>query len=118
MPLVSREKGKTVMQKVRIADDHWKRMKGLMFEKFENFDYALVFELERETIAGAAIHMLFVFFPIDIIYLNSEKKVVDLALNLKPFSIGYAPKKAAKYFIEMPAGKGKEIALGEKIDWR
>ncbi|MFH1256452.1 MAG: DUF192 domain-containing protein [Candidatus Diapherotrites archaeon] len=117
MPLANRSTGKVLMEKVRIANDHWKRMQGLMFEKFENFNYALVFELERETVAGAAIHMLFVFFPIDVVYLDREKRVVDIALNLKPFSLGYSPKKAANYFIELPAGKGKEVKIGEQLDW-
>lgn len=81
-------------------------------------DYALVFELEKETRLGASIHMLFVFFPIDVVYLDSGKKVVDIKSGLKPWSLNYTPKKAAKYFVEFPVGKLREkIGLGDVLQW-
>lgn len=105
------------MEKVRIADSFFKRFKGLMFSKKP--DYALVFELEKEGRINASIHMLFVFYPIDAVYLNSKKKVVDIKLNLKPFSLNYTPKKPAKYFIEFPTGIiENKISLNDELEWQ
>ncbi len=88
-----------------------------MFERADNFDYALVFELPRESRLGASVHMFFVFFPIGIVFLDSEKKVVDKAV-LKPWMLNYTPKKAAKYFVELQPEKISEIKLGEKLEWK
>jgi len=108
--------GKTIMKKTRLADTFPKKLKGLMFEKKKNFDYALIFELPLETRIGASVHMMFVFFPIEIVYLDSKKKVVDKA-TLNPWTLNYTPKKPAKYFVEMPKRQGKKIRLGEKLGW-
>lgn len=117
MPLLDKTTGKEIIGRVLVAEAHWQRLKGLMFEDPAKFDYALVFPLERESIANAAIHMLFVFFPIDVVYLSKGKKVVDIAKNLPPFSLGYAPKKPSKFFIELPAGKSNGIKTGDALDW-
>ena len=115
--LSNKRTGKKIIDKVVVAENHWQKMKGLMFEDPNMFDYALVFCLPRESIANASIHMLFVFFPIDIVYLNKSKKVVDLAKNLQPFSLGYVPKKPSKFFVELPAGKSRGIKVGDKLQW-
>jgi hypothetical protein len=105
-----------LIEKSKVANSFLKRFKGLMFSKKP--DYALIFELKKEGKLNASIHMLFVFFPIDVVYLNSEKKVVDIKLNLKPFALNYTPKKKAKYFIEFPAGIiEKKISLNEELEW-
>jgi uncharacterized membrane protein (UPF0127 family) len=107
---------KVIIKKVRFASNTWERTKGLMFEKEKNFDYALVFSFPAESRIGTSLHMLFVFFPVDVIFLNKNKEVVDKAV-LEPFTPNYTPKKAAKYVIEMPKGKTKGIKIGQKINW-
>ena len=107
---------KLLMKKVRLANTPWQRTKGLMFEDKKKFDYALVFDFPRESKIGTSLHMIFVFFPIDVIFLNKSKKVVD-KVTLPPFQPNYTPKKAAKYVIEMPEGKNKKIKIGDKISW-
>jgi uncharacterized membrane protein (UPF0127 family) len=100
-----------------MADSFFKRLKGLMFSK--EFDFALIFPFQLESRVGASIHMLFVFTPIDVVYLNKGKKVVDLKESLQPWTLNYTPKQAAKYLIELPAGliKKKGIKLGHLLDW-
>lgn len=115
--LFNKSTGKKVMDRVVIAEQHWQKMKGLMFEDPARFDYGLVFVLRRESIAKAAIHMLFVFFPIDVVYLDKERKVVDIARNLQPFTLGYSPKKPSKFFVELPAGKANGIKTGHELEW-
>ncbi|PJA16774.1 MAG: hypothetical protein COX63_03110, partial [Candidatus Diapherotrites archaeon CG_4_10_14_0_2_um_filter_31_5] len=75
-------------------------------------------ELEKEGKINSSIHMLFVFYPIEVVYLNKEKKVVDIKLNLKPWALNYTPKKPAKYFIEFLAGTvGNKIGLNDELEW-
>lgn len=107
--------GKTIISKVRVASELGK-VKGLMFEKKEKHDYALIFKMHAESRIGCSLHMMFVFFPIDVLFLNSEKKVVD-KVTLNPWQLNYTPKKAAKYVVEMPKGLGKKVKIGEKVSW-
>ncbi len=115
--LLNKGSGKKVMEKTKLASDPWLRLKGLMFEDGKNFDYALVFDLGDEHQLTASIHMMFVFFPIDVVWLDKNKKVVDKVEDLKPFTPNHTPKKRARYFIEMPLGKGKLIKIGDELEW-
>ena len=115
--LLNKTTKKKIIDKTFIAKTPWQKMKGLMFEDAKKFNYGLIFCLPRESIANSTIHMLFVFFPIDLVYLNKDKKVVDIAKNILPFSLGYAPKKPSKYFVELPVGKSKKIKLGDELQW-
>lgn len=114
--LYNKTKKRRIIGKVRIAGSSFARFKGLMFERQENFDYALIFPLPYESRIGASVHMLFVFFPIDIFFLDSGKKVVDKA-TLRPWTLNYTPRQAAKYLVEMPAGTLGKIKLGDKLKW-
>ncbi len=109
--------GKTILMKnVKLAQNSWERTKGLMFEEKKKFNYALVFNFPVESRIGCSLHMLFVFFPIDVLFLNKDKVIVD-KVTLNPFIPNYTPKKAAKYVIEMPNGKAKNVKIGQKVDW-
>ncbi len=108
---------KIIIKKVKHAKNFFSKAKGLMFQK--KIDFALIFHLNSETMIGASIHMLFVFTPIDVVFLNEEKKVIDLVENLQPWSLNYTPKLKAKYIIELPPKtiKGK-ISLRDKLEWK
>ena len=112
--LINSSTKQIISKKTKIANTSFLRFKGLMFEKKENFNYALIFELNKESKIGSSVHMMFVFFPIDIVFLDSEKKVVDI-VTLNPWKLNYTPKKPAKYFIELEQGKTKEIKIGDGL---
>jgi len=115
--LLNKSSGKKIIPSVKFARTSWQRLKGLMFENKDSFDYALVFELPSESVLQASVHMLFVFFPIDIVFLDRKKKVVDIARALQPFTPNFSPKKPAKFFVELPFGKADGIKEGDFLDW-
>ena len=92
-------------------------MRGLMFAPRKSVDYALVFEFPESSRWGASIHMFFVFFRIDAIFLDEQKKVVDIARRLAPFSLGHVPKVPATYLVEIPSDAGLEVKIGDRLDW-
>ena len=102
-----------IIEKTRIASSFFSRFKGLMLETKQ--DYALIFVLEKETIIGASIHMMFVFFPIDIIYLNKDKKVIKIMKRILPFTLFITPVKC-KYIIELK--NSKTLQLNDKISFK
>lgn len=98
--IVSRDK--------KILRDIFSKSIGLMFSKKQ--DKALVFVFKKEQLH--CIHMFFVFFPIDIIFLNEKKEVVEIKKSLRPFTV-YHSRKMSKCFIETKI-KNK-IDIGDKI---
>ncbi len=62
--------------------------------------------------------MFFVFYPIDIVFLDEKKHVVECNNCFMPFEI-YYPKTFAKYALELPTGtiKNSSIELGDCITW-
>ena len=117
MPLSNKTTGKPIIERVRLAQGLWAQFRGLMLERPSRFDYALVFPLPFESRVGASVHMLFVFFPLDLVFLDKNKRVVDKKEGFRPFSLNYTPKKPAACFIELPAGLGKGIKVGDELGW-
>lgn len=114
--IINKTSGKKIIGKVKFARTFLSRAVGLMFLRRKNFDFGLVFELPEESRIAGTIHMLFVFFPIDAVYLDSHRKVVDIARGLKPFALNYTPKKPAKYLVELPSGFA-EVREGDELGW-
>src|SRR3989338_7990502 len=115
MPLINKTKKRIIIKKVKVAKTPAQRMRGLMFSRRP--DYALILCMPRESRIGSAIHMLFVFYPLDVLFLNAKKRVVDKVLSLRPFSLNYVPKRAAKYVVELPEGLGKKAGIGDLLQW-
>ena len=79
-------------------------------------DISLIFDFEKEKIIS--LHMIFVFYPIDVLFLDRIKLVVDLKENFAPFTF-YASKKKAMYAIELPKGTIKKSGtnVGDRINF-
>jgi uncharacterized protein len=114
--LFNKTKNKKIIENVKFAKTYAQKTKGLIFEKPDHFNYALIFEFSKETRHKASLHMMFMRFPIGVLFLNKEKKVVDIA-ELKPWQLNYTPKQKAKYAIEMPIHKIWDISLEDVIEW-
>ncbi|MGM0754163.1 MAG: DUF192 domain-containing protein [Bacillota bacterium] len=83
------------------------RLKGLMFRKRP---------LEEEglwIIPCNSIHMFFMNFPIDAVFLDQEQKVIKLVPDLQPWKMTF-PVKHAHSVIELPAGSIKRLRIKEE----
>jgi uncharacterized membrane protein (UPF0127 family) len=70
----------------------------------------------RESVARATIHMLFVFFPIAVVWLDGERRVVDKAMA-RPFRPYYAPCKPAQYYVEGHPSLLERVRVGDRIEF-
>ena len=105
-----------IFDKLTYQRNFFELSRGLMFRKdISESNEAYIFVLDRER--KAAITMMFVFFSIDVVWLNSKFEVVDTKENVKSFSFHTGHKDKAKYFIEMPLGSLKKhnIKISDKI---
>ena len=51
-----------------------------------------------------SIHMFFMRFPIDVLYLDRDHRVVRAQQGIRPWRIGPLYTKGARFVIELPAG--------------
>ena len=80
---------------------------GLMFRRLKKGN-SIVLTCLNEGIFSSAIHMLFVFYPLDIVWLDENKIVVDKK-TVKPFTLFAYPKKPARYIVEMRKDFSKDF---------
>ena len=114
MSIVNLTTGKNVAESHKMAKDFFSRLRGLMFSKPS--EDALVLSFSNEF--RVSLHMFFVFYPIDVIFVNKMGQVVDLKENFRPFAY-YKSSEKAVLAIEFPSGalrasgteKGHKIAV-------
>ena len=90
-----------------------------IFSKFKGLMFSNKLKKGRSIILvgnNLSLHMFFVFFPIDIVYLDSNKKVVEIRQAI-PFLSFIRPKKKSKYVIEMNRGENV-LKIGDKVELR
>jgi len=118
-------KGKTVIaENVEVAEGFFHKMRGLMLRGSLPRNSCLLMIFEKPEKHG--IWMPLMRFSIDIVFLDSQKRVVGLHERVKPVSFWkktwrvYYPEKHAKYAIELPAGtiKRKGIAAGNLLQFQ
>ncbi|MCS7179092.1 MAG: DUF192 domain-containing protein [Anaerolineae bacterium] len=105
---------KTLPVRARWCASFWCRLRGLTFRRHLPSNEALLLVGRQESRIGTAIHMLFVFFPIAVIWLDRTGKVVDTALA-RPFRLWYAPRLPARDVLEGPPGLLEEVSVGDLL---
>ena len=113
MPVANITKNKVIADNFKICDNISSKFIGLMFSK-DNKKIALILKFAEEKIIS--LHMFFVFYPIDVLFLNKNKIVVDKKENFKPFTF-YKSMEKSMYAIELPnaAIKRTKTRIGDKI---
>ena len=90
-------KGTDIVTEGDVADRFWSRLKGLIGRTSLAPGQGLLIRPSK------GVHMWFMRFPIDVIYVGEGDRVVDVDENMRPWAIG-RPRAAARYVIEVPAG--------------
>jgi uncharacterized membrane protein (UPF0127 family) len=107
-------RGEQLLGRVRRCESFLCRLRGLTFRRGLNDDEGLWLIGPRESRFEAAIHMLFVFFPITAIWLDGSGRVVDVRLA-HPFWPWYVPRAAARDVLEGPPELLARISVGESV---
>lgn len=108
------EDGTPLPLDVRRCDTFFCRLRGLQFRRALPDGEGLLFIHPAESRTATSIHMFFVFFDIGVIWLAADGTVVDAQLA-KPFRPYYAPRAAAKYFLEGPPALLDWVQIGERL---
>ncbi|HMK45185.1 MAG TPA: DUF192 domain-containing protein [Methanocella sp.] len=108
--------GTVVATSVELASTLIKQTIGLMFRSSIPEHYAMIFDMRREQYIG--IHMLFVRFPIDLVYLDKDRRITDIK-RLRSWTGVAFPSRPARYAIEMRVGASERSGLkvGDVLSW-
>jgi len=99
-----------IATEIEIADSFVSRARGLMFRRSVPDDYGLVFQFD--TPEDQDLHMVFVPFPIDAVWLVGTE--VTAVKRLRPW-IGLG-RGTADTIIELPAGAAEDIEPGDAVE--
>ncbi|MEA1925470.1 MAG: DUF192 domain-containing protein [Candidatus Altiarchaeota archaeon] len=121
MRVINKTKGLIISHKCSLARNLPSRMRGLILSDKKD----LVLASPREDIKSSSIHMAFMQYPIDVLWLDSNMTVVDLRRNIHPLNPlvkdtwrVYKPREPAKYVIELGKEEIGETELGDEIEFR
>jgi uncharacterized membrane protein (UPF0127 family) len=100
---VRRSDGVVVCARCLVADGPWLRMKGLLGRASLPDDEGVLLE------PAASIHMFFMRFAIDAVFLDRELRVVHCVSDLRPWRL--AGKRGARSVLEVAAGTVARVGL-------
>ena len=104
-----REDSSVVCERCVVAATPWRRMKGLLGRASLDDGEGLLIR------SSASIHMFFMRFPIDAVFLDENLVVRKVVRGLKPWRIAAA--RGAKSVVELPAGAATRagVKAGDRL---
>lgn len=90
------------------------RLRGFTFRRQVDQDEGLLLVHPRESRLDTAIHMLFVFFDLAIVWIDAKKRVVDVRYAHRWRSM-IAPRTAAQYVLEISPNRLEEFNIGDQL---
>ena len=101
------ENGDVVCARVSLALNPYARMKGLLGRATLDADEGILLR------PAGSIHMLFMRFAIDAIFLDRDLVVVDVVRGLRPWRM--AARRGAKQVIELAEGSAAGVSPGDRL---
>ena len=93
--ITNKTTNKVISNKEVVCKNFFTQMLGLM-NKLGKTNLIMIFNKERRI----SLHMFFVFYPIDVLILDENKKVIEIKENFKPFTF-WTAKNQGKHLIEL-----------------
>jgi uncharacterized membrane protein (UPF0127 family) len=108
-------RGTVLGEAIQVADTAVRRVKGLLGRECLEDGQGLLFK------GCSSLHTLFMRFPIDIVFMDKNRKVLKVSRNVKPFKFVAAPWRAY-YALELPTNAitrsetrvGDHLTFGEE----
>jgi uncharacterized membrane protein (UPF0127 family) len=103
------DNGRVVCERCVLADTALTRMRGLLGRRELPSGEGLLLR------PASSIHMAFMRFPIDAVFLDAQGRVVKVARELKPWRTAAARRATA--VVELPAGEASRrgIDVGQRL---
>lgn len=79
-------------------------------------DGGILLDEHSDSVFNTSIHMLFMKFDITAVWIDSNKRVVDVRLA-KKWALAYFPKQPARYVLEISANHVTDFAVGDELEF-
>ncbi len=110
--ITNRSTGNVISKKEVVCRNFFTQMLGLM-NKLGKTNLIMVFKKERRI----SLHNFFVFYPIEVLVLDENKKVIEIKENFRPFTF-WNSKKKGKYLIELGNEESKKkVKLNDLLEF-
>ena len=97
-----------VVCRARVATSFWSRLRGLLGTSGLPPGEGLLFPRTR------SVHTHFMRFPIDVVFLDDDLRVVSIAPSLPPWRL--ASRKGAAATLELAAGECERVGLAVGVE--
>jgi uncharacterized membrane protein (UPF0127 family) len=114
--IVHAESGRVLVDQARWCDGFASKLRGFMFRRSLEPGEGLVLVESGDGRMNTAIHMLFVFVQLGVIWVNDAGQVVDTALA-RPWRLSYAPQAPARYVVEASPAILEQVSQGDHIQF-
>ena len=98
----------------RYCDRFACQFRGLMFRRSLAPDEGLLLVQKRENRTESAIHMLFMFIDLAVVWIDSAQRVVDVKFARR-WRLMYAPQAPARCVLELPARQIDAFRVGDQL---
>jgi len=104
--------------RVKYCDSFLCRLRGLTFRnRLEPDDGLLLVQGKRDSRVDSSIHMLFVPFDLNVVWINSDMTVVDKVIA-KPWRPAYLSAQPARYVLEIHPTRWEDYQIGDKVEFQ
>ena len=106
---IRREDGSNVCERCLLAETMLTRMKGLLGRRELPSGDGILLK------PASSVHMAFMRFPIDAVFLDRDLRIVKIAPELKPWRVAGA--RGARSVLEMTAGEAarRGLSVGDRL---
>jgi len=92
----------------------WGRFRGLMFTNSLNSGCGILMDELVESILAATIHMMFMNFDIVVVWIDQNKKVVDIK-EAKKWALYLSPSRPAQFILELHKDRFPDFECGDQL---
>jgi len=104
--------------RVKYCDSFLCRLRGLTFrEHLELNDGLLLVQGGRDSRIDSSIHMLFVPFDLNVVWINSKLTVADKIIA-KPWRPAYFSSQPACYILEIHPDRWEDYQIGDRVEFQ
>jgi uncharacterized membrane protein (UPF0127 family) len=104
--------------RVKYCDSFLCRLRGLTFrDRLEPDDGLLLVQGQRNSRIDSSIHMLFVPFDLNVVWINTDMKVVDKVIA-KPWRPAYFSAQPACHILEIHPDRWDDYQIGDEVNYQ
>jgi len=116
--ILNRNKPKLLPAHVKYCDSFLCRLRGLTFRKRIDPDEGLLLvQGQRDSRIDSSIHMLFVPFDLNVVWINTDMTVVDKVIA-KSWQPAYLSAQPACYVLEIHPDRWDDYEIGDQVEFQ